>query len=313
MEFQAAWNKWLPETYSMVDIEAEILHLPGTPSSGAVAAFSGGVDATFSIWRHTQSLWKQRSQKVVLSSLIHGFDIPLTDSDAFQAAFDRAKQTLDDLDVPLIPIKTNLRSLLKAEWEHAFSCALVAALGNLKQTAGTCIIGSSEPYDSLVIPWGSSPVTDHLLSSDEFLVIHDGASHSRTEKVGELAAWPTGADNLRVCWEGRYEDKNCGVCEKCVRTRLNFLASNNTIPNCFPKTDIQSDLKKININNDAVYEEWQQIYQHAMKNNIASPWVYSLKRKLAFLKLIDGILPKNSKRRLMIKRLLGRKEYGAKI
>ena len=48
------------------------------------------------------------------------------------------------------------------------------------------LIGSSEPYDALVIPWGSSPITDYLLSGDRLSIVHDGAGFSRTDKVAEV-------------------------------------------------------------------------------------------------------------------------------
>ncbi|WP_108945129.1 hypothetical protein [Shewanella halifaxensis] len=150
---------------------------------------------------------------------------------------------------------------------------MVATLSNLKSIAGHSIVGSSEPYDSLVIPWGSSPITDHLLSSDNFSVIHDGASHSRTEKVRDIADWQAGLQSLRVCWQGDLKDQNCGKCEKCVRTKLNFLATNNPIPSCFPKSDIVKDLKGIKLKNHAIVAEWKQIYQFAKQHNITAAWL----------------------------------------
>jgi hypothetical protein len=167
----------------------------------------------------------------------------------------RSQKALDDVGVKLIPVKTNFRNISKVDWIHSFSCALVAALGNYKMTAGTVLIGSNEPYNSLVMAVGSSPITDHLLSSDDLTVIHDGASHSRTEKVQEIQMWKAGMENLRVCWDGELKDRNCGVCEKCLRTKLNFLALKAPIPSSFPKSDIYSDLKGVVLSNDAVRAE----------------------------------------------------------
>ena len=186
-----------------------------------------------------------RSQTINLCSIVHGFDIPLNDKIAFNNAVHRSTNTLNDLNVEITPIKTNFRELSKVTWVHSFACALVATLSNFKSVAGTCIVGSSEPYDSLIIPWGSSPITEHLLSSGEFNVIHDGACHSRTEKVAEIKEWKTGIQNLRVCWEGDLKDRNCGICEKCMRTKLNFLAIKADIPSAFPTSDIMKELNNI--------------------------------------------------------------------
>ena len=40
------------------------------------------------------------------------------------------------------------------------------------------IIGSSDWYNDLEIPWGSSTVGDYLLGSSEYTVIHDGCGHT---------------------------------------------------------------------------------------------------------------------------------------
>lgn len=311
-EFQSAWHKWLPDEYSIVEISVEaVREVQSLPVSGAICAFSGGVDATFSVWRHYSKKFSHRSQDIKLASIVHGFDIPLYDEEGFNRAFSQSQKTLDDLGIQLFPIKTNYRKISRVNWEHAFSCALVAALGNFKKLAGTCIVGSSEPYDSLVIPWGSSPITDYLLASDDFYVIHDGASHSRTEKVREIVDWEIGMNNLRVCWEGENKDSNCGVCEKCLRTRLNFMATGSRIPVCFPESDILNDLKRVRLKNDAVRAEWQQIYDYARHENIRDKWVDKLpviiKRKglVFYLKKIyrqhadklDSLFPEGSRRR----------------
>ena len=38
---------------------------------------------------------------------------------------------------------------------------------------------------------------------------------------------------LRVCWQGPDAGNNCGVCEKCVRTRLAFSNHGIDWPSCF--------------------------------------------------------------------------------
>ena len=57
------------------------------------------------------------------------------------------------------------------------------------------------------------------------VLIHDGARHARFQKVRELASWPTALAALRVCPGNPGNELNCGVCEKCLRTRLELLAA----------------------------------------------------------------------------------------
>lgn len=306
-EFQAAWHKWLPDVYSVIDIVADEVRADGQAVPGAVSAFSGGVDATFSVWCHATKHAGYRSQSIKLSCMVQGFDIPLSDNLAFARAFARSKATLADLGIPLRAIRTNYREIAQAHWEHAFSCALVATLQNFKAMAGTMIVGSSEPYESLVIPWGSNPITDHLLGSGEFIVMHDGASHSRTEKVAGISAWPVGISNLRVCWQGDLKDRNCGVCEKCVRTKLNFVASGAPVPSCFENANDFSPLRTIQLRNDAVRAEWKQILDYAEQHGTVGPWreVKGVLRRRPFGQALvqhirpklGKILPRGSKRR----------------
>src|SRR5262249_4815661 len=161
-----------------------------------------GVDGTFSVWRHARCRNGFRSQNIALCTMVHGFDIPLEEATAYSTAFARARYTLQSLPLPLLPLKTNARQVINVNWEHVVAASLVAALQNFKGMAGTCLVGSSEPYHSLILPWGSNPITDTLLSSGSFAVLHDGASHSRTRKVAEISDWKEGCANLRVCWQG---------------------------------------------------------------------------------------------------------------
>ena len=261
------------------------------PVFGAICAFSGGVDATFSVWRHSQQKYSYRSQKINVCSIVHGFDIPLTDTQAFINSKNKATNTLKDININLLPIYTNYRNISKCSWEHTFGSALVATLSNFKYVSGTCIIGSSDDYNNPNYPYGSSPLTDHLLSSDSFKVIHDGSSHNRTEKVKEISEWEIGIDNLRVCWEGELNDSNCGKCEKCLRTQANFLANRLAIPSCFPDID-NIETKILNLKQEkfnTIIEEWKDIIFYTKKKNIQGTWVNHIE------KIINGdmIISKN--------------------
>jgi len=278
IEYQAVWHKWLPGVYGIVDIHVDLVRESGSPTPGAVSAFSGGVDAAFTVWRHSQKKWSYRSQDIKLGVFVHGFDIPLADADAFASAFARSKETLRDLSIKLFPIATNCRDISSVSWEHSFASALVAALSNFKRTAGICLVGSGGDYNNLVIPWGSSPISDHLLGSDEFCVLHDGASHSRTEKVKEISAWKKGVENLRVCWEGELKDRNCGKCEKCLRTKLNFLATGAQLPGCFVDGDIA--FSAIRLRNTPQYSALKSICHHARQNRVQAAWLPEVEKVL---------------------------------
>lgn len=298
VEYQSAWNSWLPETYARVELAADELVEEQNPVPGAVCAFSGGVDASFSVWRNSQNKNSHRSQHINLCSMVHGFDIALGDQASFGNAFSRAADALKALGIPIAPIATNYREISTTSWAYSHGAAVVGALSNFKGLAGTCLVGSTRPYDSLVVPCGSSPVIDHLLSSIDFKVIHDGASHSRTQKVAEIIEWKDGCDNLRVCWVGDRQGGNCGTCEKCLRTKLNFLANNLSVPACLPGQNItRRDVRKAKLTSEPVRVEWRQILKTAGRNDVRADWVKGLSKKMRRRAIQDFFLPEGSKRK----------------
>jgi hypothetical protein len=305
MEYQSAWNKWLPNKYSKIKIKVEAYRCEKSLNDNSICAFSGGVDASFSVWRHTQNSAEYIAQNLILCSIVHGFDIPLAEEHVFENAVNRAEKSLVGLSLELYSLKTNYREIIKTNWEHCVSCALVAALNNFKNVAGVCIVGSSEPYDALVIPWGSSPITDHLLSSLDFKIWHDGAAFNRTEKVKAISNWKDGIQNLRVCWQGELKDRNCGKCEKCVRTKLNFLAVGSSIPGCFEDDeDIIQSIKNVKHLSDLQRSEWTQLYKFAKQRGVTGNWLKLVLKKSKKKSLLELALPKGSARRILVKKLM---------
>lgn len=317
IEYQGAWAKMEPDVYQSVKIDVDKIrnNNANDKDKGTICAFSGGVDAVFSAWVHSQGKMSYRSNNIKLCAIVHGFDIPLAENNAFESAFKRSQLILNDVQLPLYKVRTNYREVAKVSWGHAHGTALSASLCNFKNVANSCLFGSAEAYGNLVLPRGTSPMTDHLLSSGEFNVIHDGATHSRTEKVREIADWPLALSNLRVCWEGDLKDRNCGLCEKCVRTRLNFLAVGEKIPSCFPDSQILDDIKPIKLKSEVAKAEWSEIYDYALKNNINEKWVAAVRKKVGYGVIeinkeaitfnwrasMNLLLPEDSKRRNLVK------------
>ena len=109
--------------------------------------------------------------------------------------------------------------------------------------------------------------------------MHDGAAYNRTEKVKEIIAWPAAVKNLRVCWQGILQDKNCGQCEKCIRTQLNFLATGNPIPEAFSKKiDVDIDLENYSIKGNIACAEWNQMLTYARAHQVDGKWLLHVER-----------------------------------
>jgi len=86
-------------------------------------------------------------------------------------------------------------------------------------------------------------------------IVHDGAGYSRTEKVVEIATHKTATRVLKVCWQGQETFKNCGNCEKCIRTQLNFLAAGVSHAPCFDFAFDTGNIASIPLPSDVQYAD----------------------------------------------------------
>lgn len=225
-EFQVAWRLWRPLDYAHISVTAdeEVDDSRHGSSMKAVSLFSGGVDSSFTLLRHCGALAGRATCRIAAAVLIHGFDVPLANSDAFAVVRDSARRALGSIGVPLACVKTNWREVACRNWENEFAAGLAACLHQFAGIGEIGLVGSAEDYAHLHLPWGSNPITNGLLSGGALRIVTDGAGYTRSEKVALIARSPVFVDNLRVCWEGTVTGRNCGRCEKCLRTQLNFLA-----------------------------------------------------------------------------------------
>jgi hypothetical protein len=281
-EFQLAWCSWMPK-YHPIHVEADTV-VDATPVRPArsIAAFSGGVDATFTLLRNS-ALANDTPYRVDTVLLVHGFEVPLANPGALHELVRRTECIRALSKTRLRIVKTNSRELVAQQWKYAYGAALAACLHLCSAEFSWALVGSTDPYSALVLPMGSNPVTDHLLSGDQLAIVHDGAAFSRTDKVAFLARFPEAMKSLKVCWEGRAgreEGRNCGTCEKCVRTQLNLLAAGVTNPPCFDAPFDIRRLPRLPIRNDWALIELQGIVAYARRNNVDGEWLRLLRKRL---------------------------------
>ncbi|MDI4509524.1 hypothetical protein E6P75_04775 [Moraxella osloensis] len=305
-ELQLVWHKWLPDSYHIVEIKVDSIRENEVRLPYAVVAFSGGVDAQFSAYRHATGKAGYATKKLKAGVLIQGFDIPLEDAEGFSGATKKAEETLRDLGIDLFKVRTNISRFWSINWEHFFGIAVASVLIGFEKIAGYGILGSSESYEYLVTPWGSHPIIDNLYASNTFRILHDGAGFTRSEKLKFISKWEKGIKNLRVCYAGELHDRNCGHCEKCIRTQLNLILSGNEHPSCFEKTMHHKDFKYIYLRNDALRREWQSIQSEILNTKQGLKWLSDvnavLKRKPKIELLF--LFPADSKRRAFVKNVL---------
>jgi hypothetical protein len=192
--------------------------LAGRAGHACGTAFSGGVDSFFTLYRHLQERERYPSHVVRYALFVHGFDIPLSDERSYRTAFEAYEQVLAEHGVTLVGVITNLREFVgHADWNMSHGSALCGTAMTLSPVLRRFFVPSSKSYGTLE-PWGSDPLIDALLSTDDFQVIHDGAAYTRFEKLQAMQSWDVIRPLLRTCYEEVDGLRNCGRCRNCRRT-----------------------------------------------------------------------------------------------
>jgi len=307
-ELQQAWTLWRPDVYHHIDISADkiIDRLPA-PGHRSIAAFSGGLDSTFTVLRHRLKLAGSGSYDVDSVLLVHGFDIGFDNHDYFENAIERSRPFIEKLGLDLRLIQTNSENPLFQDWEDSHGAELACCLHQYADEFQFGLLGSTKPYDGLVLPYGSNPATDHLLSGGGFSIVHDGAGHSRTAKAAALTNYDFAVKQLRVCYQGKLQYRNCGECEKCLRTYLNFLAAGCEQPACFDTLPDRSLLSSIRTHSEAQVAELVSIVNYARKRNINAQWLDDVQRS------INSFVPRSKLRSNVKKMGIGAKRVIADV
>ncbi len=201
-EFQVAWNCWRPDRYHIINVTAdEEIEEHTNASDKAIAAFSGGLDSCFTVWRHTKGDCGRLKRNLKAALMVHGFDIPLREAEVFSRAAENSRAIVESVGLDLIPMACNFREF-GDDWEDEHGAALASCLSLFGKGFSTGLVASSHVYNSLLFPWGSNPLTDPMLSSDSFSIVHDSAGVHRIQKAKGVSEWEGAMSRLRVCWQG---------------------------------------------------------------------------------------------------------------
>ena len=108
-DLQAVWSRWRPERYCRITIEPDsIVDLERLkPGRRAIAAFSGGVDGTFTALRHASRAAGTASFNLDSVVMVHGFDVTLDRADDFARLVERTEPLLSSLGLHRRIVRTN--------------------------------------------------------------------------------------------------------------------------------------------------------------------------------------------------------------
>ncbi len=218
MELMHIWKGWYPQLCA-IPIEADVLDpAPNTSvPKRAMTFFSGGIDSFFTALRYEAESGSRIDDLVKA----RGLDIPLQNAQAFQRLRTRLQKAADELGKNLIDVSTNLREtrFRETKWGELSHGAALASIGLVLEGGYDRIVISSTHSDDSLLPWGSHPATDPLLSTTQTQIVHYGAAYSRVRKTEVVSGSDIALRSLKVCAVSRSEE-NCSACNKCYRTMI---------------------------------------------------------------------------------------------
>ena len=195
---------------------------------------SGGVDSLATLKNNLNNFPRCHPAAITENLMIFGQNL---ESDTRPATFQKARGDLSELvgrnDIQLIPVYTNIRQLDDSSFIFGTNHgAILGAVAHAFANRFTDVyLPASDSIPTLkfvrrrvFLPYGSHPLLDPQYSSHGLRIKHDGIVYSRLDKVKMISEWDEALNQIRVCgpnWPG----KNCGQCEKCIRTMLDLLAA----------------------------------------------------------------------------------------
>ena len=281
--FVHAWTKLSPEHCRPIRLLADDIEDDNQRPllRPALACFSGGLDACFTAYRHRKGLAGPQNQQLEACLLIRGADIRLDREKEWLGAESSARCLVEDLGIPhFYTVETNFREM-HCPYGQAYFTMLAACMRLFGRKYGHLMLGSDDPVHWFIYPWGNNPVTNHMLSSHGCEIITDGVEFTRTEKAAVVAQWPLALKMMRCCYSGPDLSCNCGHCDKCRRTRLNFMAVGvNDLP-CMPPTAPDEELLP-DVLNETEHQELSLLVDYLDKNPLVPTplWEKRLRHKL---------------------------------
>lgn len=208
--------------------------LPLMSNRTAASMLSGGIDSLAVISKNLKNIPPSHPLSIKRCILVNGFDIGGFHEDPSGEIFMRMaghlEETLKPFDLRLTTVRTNLIELNKKEkfWAVAHHGAGCSSVGHfLGNAVDTLSIGSTFSADKLE-PWGSHASLDPYFSSGATRIIHEGSELNRFEKTRVVCENEAFRRRIVVCWDSRSaferDALNCGVCPKCVRTKIAYRA-----------------------------------------------------------------------------------------
>ena len=247
-----------------IDAKTHTKILTPNKSERAGSFVSGGVDGLAAI--RCNRLQYPLEHPGSFKDALVVFGLHREEPEDFRQVLSSVSEVAKEQGLNLIPVHTNIVSLGNG-WEfwvkELFAGAFASIAHAFTRRLSVVSLASTGRDIPHLFPHGSHPLIEPNYRSSDLRIRHEGVRLSRLEKVRILVGWDLALKHLQVCNNTRairMGRLNCGRCEKCIRTMLEFLALGSLDNNpAFEANDVSSAWIKSSVTIDPIdaffYEE----------------------------------------------------------
>jgi hypothetical protein len=179
--------------------------------------FSGGIDSTFAVVHELEN--GIQPDLLIMKGLDYALNAKNSGFDELKAKIDRQAERFG---LRSYVAETAIRTI-QFNWEMGHAFNLIHALGfhSATYSSGKYALDFSATQDLSTHPWGNNVQLTQFAQFPGFQIDSIGKDTKRIEKIKRIASFNEALfDDLSVCWVDTTTGANCGVCSKCVLTRL---------------------------------------------------------------------------------------------
>lgn len=228
-KFSRVWELWEPANFREVKVTASEEAPPTTAAGGRrerLVCFSGGVDSTHML------LQSGVQEEAGTALTIHGMEIDWPNQSQFAELIRWTDPLLGRLNYDRITVRTNVTDIGGGYHSWALTLAGCSFLFRHAFERGVFASDFMPAEHFIVFPYGCNPVTNPLLAGSDYRLESLFEDTSRVAKVGCIASHDA-VGSLSFCKRKELRPKNCGECNKCIRTKIMMAASSGTVPDVF--------------------------------------------------------------------------------
>lgn len=270
-QMSRTWELWQPARWWPVTVTADQLSAPAQGAGGPLTLFSGGVDSTDML----MSLGRQETRGTALT--IHGMDYPLSAPDQFSELLASTGELLGELNYRSVVLRTSARSICQGDlaWGMALAgCAFVFSTAFSKAQVAADL---SWEQDAVSFPWGINHITNRYFGGTSFSLDYVGEHRTRTTKVRDIARSDLALRSISLCNNMQAaRPRNCGRCQKCLRTKASFAVVLGYQPDIFADASFgPEEIARLNLSDKFEKAFFVDLYQYARHNGTlkALPWL----------------------------------------